>query len=70
MKTIVTIGRELLGLFVDDGALAFAILAVVIVCVGLNVAGASSLVVGTTLFLGCIAVLIESVWRASRNGMP
>jgi hypothetical protein len=60
--------RELLGLFVDDGALAVEILAVVVL------AGASAalipdlpLVAGAVLLFGCLGVLIASVARAARR---
>jgi hypothetical protein len=60
--------HELIGLFVDDGALAVAILAVVILAA---VAGAlapdQTLVAGAILLLGCLAVLSISVAKAARR---
>jgi hypothetical protein len=60
--------RELLGLFVDDGALAAEILAVVMLA-----AAAAALIpdvplaAGATLLLGCLGVLMASVVRAARR---
>jgi hypothetical protein len=60
--------RELLGLFVDDGALAMEILAVVLL------AAASAalmpdipLAAGAILLFGCLGVLMASVARAARR---
>jgi hypothetical protein len=67
MRTLVAILREVAGLFVDDGSLALAILAVVgiaaFLAIGLK---ASALVVGLVLLGGCAAVLIENVIRTVR----
>jgi hypothetical protein len=60
--------RELLGLFVDDGALAAEILAVVMLA-----AAAAALVpdvplaAGAILLLGCLGVVLASVARAARQ---
>jgi hypothetical protein len=69
MKTILAILREVAGLFVDDGSLALAILAVVAVAAFLAVVlKVSALAVGLVLLGGCVAVLIENVIRtAHRN---
>lgn len=65
MSTFNLILRELIGLFIGDQFLAIAILAVVAISVGLAfVANAPPLVTGTTLLIGCIAVLARSVLRA------
>jgi uncharacterized membrane protein YgdD (TMEM256/DUF423 family) len=61
---------ELLGLFVEDGSLALAILAVVAAAAILAAAAAPALLVGLLLFGGCLAVLIENVVRARRNAGP
>jgi hypothetical protein len=60
--------RELAGLFVDDGALALAILAVV----GLSGAAAMlmpevPLAAGAILLFGCLAALVSSVARSGRR---
>ena len=60
--------RELAGLFVDDGALALAILAVV------GLAGMAAvlmpntpLAAGAVLLFGCLAALVSSVARTDRR---
>ena len=60
--------RELAGLFVDDGALALAILAVV------GLAGMAAvlmpnapLAAGAVLLFGCLAALVSSVARTDRH---
>jgi len=60
-----------LGLFVEDGSLALAILALVAIAAILAAAAAPALLVGLVLFLGCLAVLVENVVRARRHaGQP
>jgi len=68
MSALTALLRELAGLFVDDGSLASAILAIVAVagiCVVLtpNV----PLLAGAVLLLGCLAVLLANVLRAARR---
>jgi hypothetical protein len=69
MKLMRAIGRELLGLFLDDEFLAVAALAVVgaaaILIKALHVA---PLVAGFVLLGGCVAVLCLSIWRTARAG--
>jgi hypothetical protein len=69
MKTLLSILRDVAGLFVDDGSLALAILAVVAVAAFLAIVlKVSALAVGLVLLGGCVAVLIENVIRtAQRN---
>jgi hypothetical protein len=59
---------EVVGMFVDDGSLAIAILAIVAVAgwVSMRFENASS-VVGAILILGCLAALIENVVRTTRK---
>jgi hypothetical protein len=65
MSAIIALIRQLLGLFVDDGSLAIAILAVVGVAALLSFAfHFPPLAVGASLALGCVLVLFENVWRA------
>jgi hypothetical protein len=64
MKALASISRELVGLFIDDGALAFMAVAWVV-----GVGWVLSLVVGPAacallLFLGLVAALVFSVLRA------
>jgi hypothetical protein len=68
MSPLVAIIRELIGLFVDDGALALAIVAVVIVA-GLVtlLAPAAAWASGGVLLLGCLAVLLINVMTAKRR---
>ena len=68
MNAVVSVFRELLGLFVDDGSLALAILAVI------AVAGIFSILMpgiplaaGAILLFGCLGVLIVNVARASHR---
>ncbi|MEI6098187.1 MAG: hypothetical protein WCS20_07790 [Alphaproteobacteria bacterium] len=60
---------ELLGMFVDDGALALqaaVLIAIVAVCVkGL---GLNPLLGGIVLLLGCVVVLGLSLGRKTRKG--
>ncbi|MGH6665507.1 MAG: hypothetical protein ACREB2_11490 [Pseudolabrys sp.] len=67
MNTLVAIVRELCGLFVDDGALALAIIAVVI-CAAVLAAllPATPLLAGGVLLFGCLAVLIFTLATAAR----
>jgi hypothetical protein len=68
MNLMRAIGREILGLFLDDEFLAVATLMVV---------GATAILVkilhapplgGLALFGGCVAVLCLSIWRTARAG--
>ena len=69
MRTLTAILREIAGLFVDDGSLALAILAVVAVAAFLAIVlKVSALAVGLVLLGGCVTVLIENIVRtAQRN---
>ncbi|MEH2560751.1 hypothetical protein [Bradyrhizobium sp. AZCC 2289] len=60
--------RELAGLFVDDGALALVIIAVVVLAgmVATLMPGAP-LAAGAILLFGCLAALLASVARAARR---
>lgn len=68
MTALVNVLRELAGLFVDDGALALAIIAIV------AVAGATAmlmpdvpLLAGAILLFGCLAVLLANTTRTGRR---
>jgi hypothetical protein len=68
MSAFAAILRELAGLFVDDGWLALAILAVVALaglCVALT--PGASLLAGFVLLFGCLGVLLVNVLRASQR---
>jgi hypothetical protein len=68
MKLVMATARELFGLFVDDGSLAVALVAWILVLhaargfwPSLDPWGAA------ILFLGCIAILIENTLRAAKR---
>jgi hypothetical protein len=68
MKWLKSVGREVLGLFVDDGSFAIAI----VVLVGLVVLVLPRVALGAgwsgpVLFAGLALVLAESVLRFSRR---
>ena len=66
MKMLSTVGRELFGLFVDDGSLAQAI--VVLLAVTALLAREESIDIGyaaVLLVAGSIIVLIENVVRSA-----
>jgi hypothetical protein len=68
MTTLVTILRDVAGLFVDDGSLALAILGVVaIAAIVAALAPAMPLLAGATLVLGCLGALLINVRRAARR---
>jgi hypothetical protein len=68
VKRIARILRELLGLFVDDGSLAIAVLAwVAIIAFILPAADVGESWRALLLFLGCIAILIENLIRSARR---
>ena len=67
MTLLSTILTETLGLFVDDGSLALAILAWVAIIAGLlQIAAPSPALAGGLLFVGLIVILIENVMRRAR----
>jgi hypothetical protein len=68
MNTLEAVARELLGLFVDDGAFALEILAVVMLAaVSAALVPDVPLVTGGVLFLGCLGVLLASIATAARR---
>jgi hypothetical protein len=69
MKTIKAIFRELFGLFVDDGNLALAILALLaVVALLVQVAWVDMNQAAVVLVAGNIVVLIESIVRKKAHG--
>jgi hypothetical protein len=68
MKNLPASLRELVGLFVEDGALALGIIAVVIVA-GLvaALATAASWLSGLILLCGCLGALVFNVAAAKRS---
>ena len=67
MNLLSTIAREILGLFVDDGAPALHILGVVYAAGMTSLLGLPNLWVGGLLLVGLLFVLAESVRRASHR---
>jgi hypothetical protein len=69
MRWLTAIGRELLGLFVDDGRDALAILAwLVFAGLVLPRLNPPSAVPPSILFLGLAAILVASATRRARKG--
>jgi hypothetical protein len=62
------IAKEIISLFIDDGSLALsAVLLIAVVSGAVKFAAMPPLVGGTLLVLGCVAILTESVHRATRQ---
>ena len=57
--------QELWGLFVDDGALALAVLAIVVVATLMTFLPGGTTLAGGVLVIGLIATLVISVLRAA-----
>jgi hypothetical protein len=66
MSVLADVLRELAGLFVDDGALALAIVAVVALA-GVTAALGFSSAAGAILLFGCLGVLLANTVRAGRR---
>jgi hypothetical protein len=68
MTILKTAFDELVGMFIDDGALALlSLLLIVAVTVGARMGYVSGLVAGIALLVGCLLILAESVSRAART---
>lgn len=68
MNGVRAVLREVAGLFVDDGALALAIIAVIIAAGALaQLLPAFPLAAGAVLLFGCLGVLFVNVMRAARR---
>ena len=67
MSTLNALVDELLGMFVDDGSLAIAILATVALAGWISMRFESPFAVGVILLVGCLAVLTENIARTARN---
>jgi uncharacterized membrane protein len=66
MNTLGAVLRELAGLFVDDGSLAFEIVAVVILAaISAALIPDLPLAAGAILLLGCLGVLFANVARTA-----
>ena len=68
MSALMSLLRQLAGLFVDDGWLAFAILCIVTVAAVLALLMPRlSLAAGAVLLFGCLGVLLINVIRAAQH---
>jgi len=68
MTALTNVLRELAGLFVDDGAFALVIIAVVALTGAVaTLLPEVPLVAGGILLFGCLAALLSSVARANRH---
>jgi hypothetical protein len=60
------IAAEIIGMFVGDGWLTLAVLAVVGAAAAMIAGGLAPLGAGGLLLIGCLFVLVESVRRGAR----
>ncbi len=68
MTALINLLRELAGLFVDDGALALAIIAIVVLAGMVAMLMPDiQLAAGAILLFGCLAALLSSVARSDRR---
>ena len=69
MNAVWTILGELMGLFIDDGSLAVALLAwcALIAATIKLTPGIPAAASGAALLLGCVAILLVNVGRAARS---
>jgi hypothetical protein len=68
MKNLIASLRELAGLFVEDGALALAIIVVIVVAGAVALlAPTASWLSGLILLCGCLGVLVANVMTAKRG---
>jgi uncharacterized membrane protein YdjX (TVP38/TMEM64 family) len=68
VSTLANMVRELTGLFVDDGALALTIVAVVVLAAGVaTLMPEVPLATGAVLLFGCLAGLLISAVTAGRR---
>ena len=68
MSALMSLLRQLAGLFVDDGWLAFAILCIVALAAVLALLTPRlSLAAGAVLLFGCLGVLLVNVIRAAQH---
>ena len=67
MTVLKEVVAELIGMFIAEKRLTTAVLAVVTVagCLA-NCTALDPLVGGSVMLIGCLVLLIESVWRSAR----
>ena len=60
--------RELIGMFIDDGALAlWSLVLIGVIAAAVEYAGLSGFAGGILLLAGCMLILAESTYRAARK---
>jgi hypothetical protein len=67
MIALKEVGRHILGLFVDDGALAVSIVVLVAVAASASLVELPALYIGALLVFGTPLILCASVWLALRR---
>ncbi len=67
MTTVAAILRKLIGLFIDDGSLAKAIVVVVVLAAIFAGVDAPAAVTGSVLLFGCLIAVLENVLRTARK---
>jgi hypothetical protein len=68
VNTLATVLREIAGLFVDDGALALAIIAIVAAAaIAASLMPDVPLAAGAILLFGCLGVLFSNAVRSGRR---
>ena len=68
MRAIKVVVRELIGLFIDDGSLALAIVVLIgAIALLLKTALLAPLVGGVLIFVGLVLILAENLIRSARR---
>ena len=67
MSAIRSAFRELVGLFIDDSALALLLVALIAIACALEALGVTHAVLGVLLVAGAVGALVASVLRAARR---
>ena len=71
MTMLATVFKMLIGLFVDDGALALAILVVVLLSgILASLMPDMPLAAGAVLLVGCLGALFANVMKAAQRSPP
>ncbi len=67
MNSLTQALREVAGLFVDDGALALALVAIIAAAIVAAAMMPGTLAAGAVLVVGCVGVLVVNVVTAARR---
>jgi predicted membrane protein len=68
MQILIAIYKETVGMFIDDGALAFlSLILIILVAFAAKFAIIGGTLGAVLLIIGCVAILTESVSRAART---